>query len=560
MAGAIVFLPAIRAPLFLDDYFQTSMVEGAYPVPRSPFDLYNFVGDEDRAILMDRGLLPWWSHPKITVRFLRPLSSALIYFDHRVLGNRPLLSHLHSFAWWALAAFGARALYRRAIPQKAGRIATLIFALGACHALPMIWLANREVLVSVALGILGLVALARFADEGRPERALVATFFFALSLLGGEYGLSFGGYAVAAALVGARGIGRRALAAGSYAVPAAGYLVARARLGYGAEGSGFYHDPFRHPWAFVQRVPRRLGTLLAEGWLSMDPEIVHPEVSWWVLGIVLVLGAAAIVVPLRRAYRELDEAQRGHARWLILGSILSMGPVLAVMPDPRVLGASMVGIAGAVGLLLARAWFPPAPEPRAGAAELSNLVALVLGFAHLVHGPGWAWSSCRQKRLEGLHFAKQAQVLSEKVGDPTSAEVVLVRGLTGSSIVLPYALDRKGTPPARWRILALSWHVLVLRRDARTVEVAAPKAQGIFPDVEGNLFHGEGAPFAPGDTVKVPGMRATVLEVGPAGPFRVRFEFDDAADAPPRLWINDRLRGVEDAPPPDVGFGKPFDL
>ena len=344
-------------------------------------------------------------------------------------------------------------------------------------------------------------------------------------------------------------------------MPAAAYLVARARLGYGAEGSGFYHDPFRHPLAFVERVPRRLGTLLAEGWLSMDPETVHPAVPWWVLAIIVVLGAAAIVVPLRRAYRELDEAQQAHARWLILGSLLSMGPVLAVMPDPRVLGASMVGIAGAVGLLLARAWFPPAPEPRAGAAELSNLVALVLGFAHLVHGPGWAWSNCRQKRLEGLHFAKQAQVLAEKVGDPASA-----RGGAGPrphrQLHRPALRPRPEGHAARALAdpRALLARARPAPRRAHRRGRGPARALGIFPDVEGNLFHGEGAPFAPGDTVKVPGMRATILEVGPAGPFRVRFEFDDAADAPGRLWINDRLRGVEDAPPPDVGFGKPFDL
>src|ERR1700679_1853792 len=116
LLGAIVFNPAIRAPLFLDDYFQTSMIEGTYPVARSPFELYDFVGDADRAVLMERGLLPWWSHPRITVRFFRPLSSALLYADHRLFGLHPLLFHLHSFAWWVVAALGARALFRRAFP------------------------------------------------------------------------------------------------------------------------------------------------------------------------------------------------------------------------------------------------------------------------------------------------------------------------------------------------------------------------------------------------------------------------------------------------------------
>jgi hypothetical protein len=131
--GAVIFLPAIRAPLFLDDYFQTSMIEGTYPSPRSPFNLYDFVGKKDHALLLARGLLPWWSHPRLTVRFLRPLSSILIFADHRILGNRPLLSHLHSFAWWAAATLAARALFRRTIAPRSALFAMVIFALAACH-------------------------------------------------------------------------------------------------------------------------------------------------------------------------------------------------------------------------------------------------------------------------------------------------------------------------------------------------------------------------------------------------------------------------------------------
>ncbi len=41
VAGLVVFSPAIRAPFHLDDYFQTSMIEGTFPAPRSPFELYN---------------------------------------------------------------------------------------------------------------------------------------------------------------------------------------------------------------------------------------------------------------------------------------------------------------------------------------------------------------------------------------------------------------------------------------------------------------------------------------------------------------------------------------
>jgi hypothetical protein len=560
LAGAIVFLPALRSPLFLDDYFQTSMVEGTYPSPRSPFDLYDFVGDADRAVLMDRGLLPWWSHPRITVRFLRPLSSALIYADHRILGNVPLLSHLHSFAWWAAAVLGAMALYKKTLTRRAALFAAFIFALGSCHAFPLVWLANREVLVSGTFGILAVGALVRLRERGGVLHALAATLFFGVALLGGEYALGFGGYALALAATGRRTTpGRRVASLASYAVPALAYLVVRSKLGYGAEGSGFYHDPFRDPAAFLIRVPRRLMTLLVEGWMTIEPESVAGWAPTWALAILTVAGVALIIVPLKRTLASLDDERRENAVWLLFGSIAALVPMLAVMPAPRVLLASFLGIAAIVGLILERAWFPPVVEPRAGASELTGLVALGLGFAHLVHGPGSSWLTTRDLRTEALKFVEHAHTLADKVPDPTKAEVVVVRGLSGSVFVLPYALDAKGTPPARYRILSLASHVLVHRSGPRTLEIIAPRDKSVFPTDEGNLFRGEGRPFAVGDVVDVPGMRVTVVDVGEAGPRRVRFEFDEPFESPERVWVTDRADGLFDATPPAVGYGAPYD-
>src|SRR5689334_10732922 len=69
LVGALVNSPALRSAYLLDDYLHASMVAGVYPTPRGPFDLYNFVSDADRDVLVDRGMLPWWSDPRLTIRF-----------------------------------------------------------------------------------------------------------------------------------------------------------------------------------------------------------------------------------------------------------------------------------------------------------------------------------------------------------------------------------------------------------------------------------------------------------------------------------------------------------
>src|SRR6185437_1081486 len=135
LVGAIVFAPSLRSAYLLDDYLHASMIAGAYPAPRGPFDLYNFVTDADRAVLLDRGMLPWWSDPRLTIRFFRPLSSGLVYAEHRALGPLAgervgrLLMHLHSFAWWAALVLAANALFRRLLARRPARIATAVFAL-----------------------------------------------------------------------------------------------------------------------------------------------------------------------------------------------------------------------------------------------------------------------------------------------------------------------------------------------------------------------------------------------------------------------------------------------
>src|SRR5580692_3272131 len=166
--GVVLFWPALRAPFFLDDYMQAAMVGGTFPSPRfGAFDLYDFVNDGNRALLYERGVLPWWAEPNLQIRFLRPLSSALLWVDHPVFAGSPLPQHVHSLLWWVATVFAARALYRRLLAPRVALMATILFALAPCHTFPIAWLANREALVSVAFGIPAFDAYLKWRDAGR---------------------------------------------------------------------------------------------------------------------------------------------------------------------------------------------------------------------------------------------------------------------------------------------------------------------------------------------------------------------------------------------------------
>lgn len=558
--GAALFSPSVLTPLFLDDYLQGAMVEGTFPAARSAFNLYDFVNDHDRATLTDRGLLPWWTHPNLALRFFRPLSSALLWVDHRVFSHAPLPMHLHSLFWWAVAVLAVRALYKRLFSPRVTLLATAIFALAPCHSLPLAWVANRETLVCLTFGALALVAQARWRSTRHARDAALAAVLFAVALLGGgEYALCFGGYVLAMDLVLGESMPKRVVGWAPFLVPALGYLAVRGALGYGTAGSGFYTDPVNDPGAFLAGAPSHAVTLLATGWLTFDVEAWRVGAARWILAAIVGVAAVGLYVPVRRALSALSPAARNAAVWMLVGSVLSLVPTLAVVPARRLLGISMVGVSLVVALLLERAWFPLPGEAnvsRGRAASLASLAALGLGFAHLVHGPGTSWLQARQHRVDAADFQSRVSLLRSRIGDPTRASVGVVRGLSGAFFA-PFALDPRGRTPRKWCVLSHAGHVLVLRRDVLTVDLVAAEGRGLFPSGERNLYRSEAIPLRVGDHIAVRGLSVTILEVGEAGPRSARFVFD--SDPGDLVWINDAFEDTLAVELPQPGFGEPFE-
>jgi hypothetical protein len=555
VAGVVAFFPAIRARYVLDDYLHASMFHGTFPGRRGPFDLYDFVSDADRAALTQRGMLPWWTDPHLKIRFFRPLSSALVWGEHLVLGDGPLLLHVSSFLWWCALVLSVRRVFTRIFAPRPALVATAIFALAPCHAIPLAWIANREALVSLTFGALGLAALLRMTDAGRLRQAPAAALFFALSLLAGEYGLAIGAYVVALALSSrARSLRVRAAAIAAFAVPALAYLACHAALGYGTAGSGFYTDPFGDPLGFLRHVPRRAATLLLDAWCSLDGETLPASTSPWLLGALLAAGVAAVAWAARRAIAALPDGPRRDVRWLLVGSLVALVPVLAVVPSPRLLGANMIGTSAAVAAILEQSWF--SGEARSKAAERAGLVALALGFAHLVHGPATSWLVSRDFERTSRTFEASAKRVAARAGEVSKTEIFVMRG-GGGSWFLPFALAPDFSPPARWRLLAQTGHVLALRRDARTLDLVAAEGQGIYPGGAGNLFLSERTRVAEGQTYALPDGKITILRMNGDMPRVVRLTADRDLDA--YDWIAEERSGFRDVAPPGVGFGRPFD-
>lgn len=558
--GALAYLPAITAPLQLDDYLHASMARGTFPAPRGPTELYDFVSDRDRAVLLDRGVLPWWSHPALTIRFFRPLSSVILWASHRALGGHVLAMHLISVAWWALAVVAVHALFRRLFSPRVTAIATVIFALSPSHAMPLAWLANFEVLVSLAFGGLALQRYVRFREGRRALDAASAAGLFSLALLGGEYAICLGGYVLAFELLRRRdAILARASGLLPFVAPAAAYLAIRARLGCGAIGSGFYSDPIREPMVYLRKAPWRLAALLDDAWLSFGAESWSRGTPRWLAWVLLAAGALAIAYPIKRAISALDEAPRRHAWWLLLGSLFALAPILAVRPSSRVLGAAAIGVSLTVAVLLDHAWFPRAAAPRRGGAELTAVVATVLGFLHLLHAPIVSFVQGLEAHRTGREFADHLGAMRAAVPAEQREDVVMVRGLA-EMFFAPFALREDHAFPRRWRVLGQTGHALLKRIDARTFDLMVAQDDCLTSSGPDDLFRGEQAPVRAGKLVVLGGLQVVVLEANARGATRVRFTYDAPLESAAGLWLHETPGGFERIERlPSPGFSVPLE-
>jgi hypothetical protein len=296
--------------------------------------------------------------------------------------------------------------------------------------------------------------------------------------------------------------------------------------------------------------------LLDQAWLTLGTAPWGTSREKWAVVLVALSVIALAVVPLRGLLRALDAPARRTATWLLAGSVLSLVPVLAVVPGPRVVGVSAWGASAVVALLLEHAWFPAGARPRGPAAEITALAALVFGFAQLVHGPVASVLESVEMHGWSASFAYSAAKVGTQMADPSRTEVALVRGSSGM-LFGPFALGRGIGPPAQWRGLSHTEHALVLRTAPRSLEIRAPKGGSLYPVGPSNLFRSEDYPAHEGDVIQTHGMRVTLLEVAATGPRRARFDFE--GDPEQFVWLAETSEGLKEVRLPAVGFGAPFD-
>jgi hypothetical protein len=183
--------------------------------------------------------------------------------------------------------------------------------------------------------------------------------------------------------------------------------------------------------------------------------------------------------------------------------------------------------------------------------------ATLLAFLQLVHGPAAAFLAGESLRVSSTGSAMTYAALGANVATKSQREVHILRG-AGGSFFGHFALATMGLVP-RWRILSQTPHVLLLRKDEHSFELIAAAADGLFPEGPTNLFRDTDHRLQVGEIFEVPGMRVEVLQLGPHGPTRARYTFDEPLESSDYAWVDERADGLRAVPIPRAGFGRPYD-
>ncbi len=568
--------------MYTDDYIHHAVLDGAAAVERSPFDLYTLIsGDpEETRRLRDFGSISWWCHPQVQLAMLRPLSSALIAFDHYLLKKSTVAFHAHSLLWWIFLVVSIALLLRELLPAAIAAIAVLLFAVEEGNGIPVFWIANRCALVALGFGFLGLRSHILWRRGGGRGQLAASIALFVLAMLGGEWAFTVFAYLGAYELFGSRDrLAVRLRALGAPAAIGACFLLVARLLDYRTRFSNTYISPFEDPLPFLLNGLPRAAALAAEivfgipaDWwhrgspwraffLSLDLFSRHvwtqlPDWRFWHVLIGLA-GAVLALLVLRWALRLRRDPAYRELRWLLVGSLLALLPMVAPFISPRSVLPAFVGVSAGWSVILWESGRVLLRVERRPLREWLLALALIpaLLASQLVLPCRRSW-----REAEGFFFINnlvERWVLQAEIDPKTEADkrIVLVNGVEGhSAMFAPYLRHFHGhRMPRSWWVLSGAPRAHDIERPAsRVLEISVLGGRMLDSDFE-NICRSDLYPIKLNQIVELDGLRVQILALLDGKPLKVRYIFDRDLDDPSYVFLHSTFRGLVRFPIPPVG-------
>lgn len=568
----IIMLPALNAGFIQDDLFHRAKLLGPSELPERFYDMrlsppdsgtlpgvlrdmYAIVPTErDYKVFKDYGLLPWWTAEDFRGSNWRPLTAFTHWLDYQLFPNSPMLMHAHSLIWFAAVIFLVSILYRKLLgPVWIAGLAALLYMLDDSNYFPAMWIANRNLILSLFFSILTLLMYHRWRQQKSIYAAVATPFLLLLALLSTEAGIATFAYLFTYALIIDNGSRlRRALSLAPSLIVIVIWRVIYSALGYGAHSSGFIIDPggepLRYAWAVVKRAP----VLLSGQWGWQPAEMFNLFSDYarrWNLfaAVAFLLLLLIVFIPLLRKNRV--------ALFWFLGMILCIFPICATSPMNRNLLFVAIGAFGLTaqligGLFIKERWVPKSQLWRVPAW----ILCLTLILIHLFIAMAGRFTASKTWSFVFDTFYSTVDVGSQP--DLGNKTVVVVNAPNPFLFLgLPVLRAYENKPlPERTRILAPGFVPLeITRTGEKTLLLKAQTGNILSPETSredfkpnfvyfyhefNSLFRAEDLPFRQGEKVVLSGMSVEVIDVdGEGQPTQVFCRFAVSLDDPSLSWL-----------------------
>jgi hypothetical protein len=553
--AVLLVVPTLFGGFSLDDYVILYQMDG----PRdgewagsAPWDLFQWMRPAHNHRLIDGNGMPWWTYENAKLAFFRPVSSWTHFIDDEVFGKAPVWSHLHSLLWFALLIALAMKAYDELIENRwVIGVASAMFALDSAHGSAVGWISNRNAAITAVFGLAAVLCHHRRRHGADLLTAMIGWGCFALCLLSGESAVGVLGYLLAYALtyepkplsVRLRSIVPHLLIAGVWA-------LMRSKLGYGSYGLGAYVDPVHEPLEFLRLLPERFAILLSSQ-LSRVGADLYDLLPTRFRPFQLAWGAAMCIVyvwfmwPALRRERTL--------RFWTLGSLLSILPLTATVPNDRLLTLVGLGLMPSIAFAIHDA-LVAAPElaKAHGPAKLRVLCACALLFVHLVVDPLLLPISAMTPSLVGRWAARADAALP---ATPEVREKTLIVAAVPDSVLLSYvpvmrSLEDRPRPDKLYWLAATPSAARFERRGPNVLRVSSPA--GLFD--QRSEARSQGIKLRKGERVQLSQMTVEVVELTSDGrPTVCDFVFSEPLESSRFVWRVWDSGQVRDFKPPAVG-------
>ena len=548
----VLALPSLAVGFFGDDYAFVDWLEHRTPFSPPWWDLYNFTPGDPDAMRdsLATWLLPWWTASTLHLHLVRPLSSALLAFDHALFGRAALGWHLHSLAWYAVLLAATARFFRRLLPPATATLALIVFALSDAAVFPYAWPSARHVLLAATFAVLGVTAHVRFrADGWRPGRFL-GPLALVVGLLASEAALGGFAFAIAYDLVGPRRGTRRDRAVRIFPLAslALAYLVAYALVGGGTRASGAYVTPLE-PSAFLATAAVRLPVLLGDAVLGIPAEAATLGFA----GKLAVTGAIATVLFAllwRACLRTVPEGERATSTWLAVGAFAALAAGVGGLPGARVLFVANLGFAPIMAIVLRHGFASGrlAVPRRAGAG--------LLAVVHVVFAPLSQLANQHSMQTIARDTEATARTMRDEVGDRSRTFLMAASdpmvGLYATAIETSEASGTTASRRCRGWLSAVRADMTITRTGDASFALE-PRGTTFLRGPFESLYRAPWLPMQVGDERTVCGARVRVAAVEDGFPSCVDVESDVSLDSRSVAWLAWDAGAVKEFAFPPIG-------